>query len=71
MVYKLFLPQCVQAEYKDWTHDMKHPMEFIEKYDSIRVQMSLWEEKTDDADGWEVSPLVIDDVEVSSNVCTQ
>ena len=44
---------------------IKRPMEFVKNYDSIQVQISPLKEKPEDADEWEVSPVVIDEVEVS------
>ena len=40
------------------------PIEFAEDYDSIRVQMSPPKRETEDADVWEVSPVLIDEDKV-------
>ena len=64
MVYKLFLPQYVKEKYKEWTNYIERAMEFVKNCDPIRVQMSPRKDKTNNADEWEVLPMV-DDVGVS------
>ena len=65
MDYELFFSQYINVKYNEWKNYIERAMKFVKNYDSIRVQMSSQKETTDDADEWKVSPIVIDDIEVS------